>query len=189
MKKLWDKGQSLDADIEAFTIGQDRVLDLRLAPYDVLASKAHAQMLCSMGLLSTEEWQQLEPAFDALYQEVQQVDFCLDEGVEDIHSQLEGMLTARLGEVGKKIHSGRSRNDQVLVALALYYRDAVQHLRQSLKALIGSLLDVPKSTKATSCQVIRTCKPPCHRHSPNGLPVMPKTCSTIWSKAPVCCST
>jgi argininosuccinate lyase len=141
MKKLWDKGQSLDADIEAFTIGQDRVLDLRLAPYDVLASKAHAQMLCSIGLLSTEEWQQLEPAFDALYLEVQQAGFSLDEGVEDIHSQLEGMLTARLGEVGKKIHSGRSRNDQVLVALALYYRDAVQHLRQSLKALIGSLLD------------------------------------------------
>ncbi|MBA4304179.1 MAG: argininosuccinate lyase [Sphingobacteriaceae bacterium] len=141
MKKLWDKGQGLDADIEAFTIGQDRELDLRLAPYDVLASKAHAQMLCKVGLLSDAEWQQLAPAFDALYEEVLQPEFKLDEGVEDIHSQLEGMLTVRLGEVGKKIHSGRSRNDQVLVALALYYRDAVQHLRQSLNALISSLLD------------------------------------------------
>ncbi|MDP2187249.1 MAG: argininosuccinate lyase [Sphingobacteriaceae bacterium] len=141
MKKLWDKGQSLDADIEAFTIGQDRELDLRLAPYDVLASKAHAQMLCKVGLLTQAEWQQLAPAFDVLYEEVQQPGFKLDEGVEDIHSQLEGMLTARLGEVGKKIHSGRSRNDQVLVALALYYRAAVNQLRANLAALVSSLLD------------------------------------------------
>ena len=121
--KLWDKGFEIDGRIERFTVGKDRELDLMLAPFDVLGTMAHVRMLESRGLLSPEELSLLLPELQAIYRSAAEGNFVIEEGIEDVHSQVEFLLTQKLGDVGKKVHSGRSRNDQVLVDIKLFIRD------------------------------------------------------------------
>ncbi len=140
--KLWGKGTSLSAEIEKFTIGMDQELDLLLASYDVIGSMAHATMLRDIKLLTKEEWRQLQDALAEIYQEILKGDFKIEASVEDVHSQIEFMLTEKLGVVGKKIHSGRSRNDQVLVDIKLFLRDEIRDLTTLVVGLIETLLDL-----------------------------------------------
>lgn len=142
MQTLWNKGvQAADA-VEEFTVCGDRVLDLRLARYDVIGSKAHIRMLQSIGLLTAEELETLTAALDVIAGEIERGEFVLEDDVEDIHSQVELLLTRRLGEVGKKIHSGRSRNDQVLVDLKLFLKDELLAFRTEILNLFNELQDL-----------------------------------------------
>jgi argininosuccinate lyase len=126
--KLWQKNTNTSKAVENFTVGNDREMDMFLAPFDVQGSLAHIKMLESIGLLTKEEWAVLSKELIKIYHEMEAGSFSLQDGVEDIHSQVELLLTERLGEVGKKIHSGRSRNDQVLVDLKLFFRTAIEQL-------------------------------------------------------------
>ncbi len=139
MTKLWNKGFEADQAIEQFTVGADRELDLALARYDVEGSMAHIRMLESIGLLTAEELEQLLAALSDIATMVERGEFEIEEGVEDVHSQVETLLTRRLGDVGKKIHSGRSRNDQVLVDLKLFMRDRMKMLASRMLALFERL--------------------------------------------------
>lgn len=139
MSTLWSKGTQATELVDDFTVGNDRVLDLRLAKYDVLGSKAHIRMLESIGLLSAEELKILTEGLDVILKEIEAGDFILEDDVEDIHSQVELLLTRRLGDMGKKIHSGRSRNDQVLVDLKLFLKDEVLKLRNDVLDLFNTL--------------------------------------------------
>ena len=138
--KLWQKDKASLKEVEKFTVGNDRDLDIYLAPFDVLGSLAHTKMLQSVGLLSKEELVVLEVALKEIYQLIGKGNFTLDEGVEDIHSQVESMLTNKLGDVGKKIHSARSRNDQVLVDLKLFLRSEIEKLVHSTKDFFDLLI-------------------------------------------------
>ena len=138
-QQLWNKGFEPDQLIENFTVGQDRELDMRLARYDVQGSMAHIRMLESIGLLTREELDQLLPALQDIADSIERGEFRIEDGIEDVHSQVEFMLTARLGDVGKKIHSGRSRNDQVLVDLKLFFRDELKHLAEAVRKLFDRL--------------------------------------------------
>ena len=126
--KLWDKGTSVNSLIENFTVGQDREMDLYLAKFDVLGSIAHAKMLHTINLLTKAELTDLQTELIAIYQFMESGEFRIEDGVEDVHSQVELMLTRKLGDTGKKIHSGRSRNDQVLLDLKLFTRFEIQKL-------------------------------------------------------------
>jgi len=140
-KKLWDKGLLIDDKIEAFTIGKDNEWDLRLAPYDVQGSIAHVKMLAKVGLLFQHECDTLVAELERILKEdIETGQFVINDGVEDIHSQIEFMLTEKLGSLGKKIHAGRSRNDQVLVDLKLYFRDEIVNLTSQIMALFKVLL-------------------------------------------------
>ncbi|MDE5793736.1 MAG: argininosuccinate lyase [Muribaculaceae bacterium] len=145
--KLWNKGFEPDKAIEKFTVGQDRELDLRLAKYDVQGSMAHIRMLQSIGLISKEELDLLLPALQQILEEIERGEFTIEEGVEDVHSQVEFLLTDRLGDVGKKIHSGRSRNDQVLVDLKLFFRDELKHISESIQNLFNRLIELSEKHK------------------------------------------
>ncbi|HQY10939.1 MAG TPA: lyase family protein, partial [Ferruginibacter sp.] len=138
--KLWQKEKASLKEVEQFTVGNDRELDIYLAPFDVLGSLAHIKMLESVGLLSKDELRSLEKELKEIYAQITSGRFKLDEGVEDIHSQVELMLTQKLGDVGKKIHSARSRNDQVLVDLKLYMRGEIEKLVVSTKGLFDLLI-------------------------------------------------
>ena len=138
--KLWQKDKASLKEVEKFTVGNDRDLDIYLAPFDVLGSLAHTKMLESVGLLSKEELVVLEVALKDIYQQIAKGNFTLDEGVEDIHSQVELMLTQKLGDIGKKIHSARSRNDQVLVDLKLFLRSEIEKLVHSTKEFFDLLI-------------------------------------------------
>ena len=138
--KLWDKGYSVNELIEKFTVGKDRELDMYLAKYDVVGSMAHAIMLESIGLLGKNELEQLLAELKSVYQTVERGSFVMEEGMEDVHSQVEAILTAKLGDVGKKIHSGRSRNDQVLLDLKLFARDAIKGIVESGNELFNVLI-------------------------------------------------
>ncbi len=137
--KLWEKNVEVNAAIERFTVGNDRELDLYLAKYDVLGSMAHIIMLESIGLLTADELAALLAELKAIYRLAEQGGFVIEEGVEDVHSQVELMLTRKLGDVGKKIHSGRSRNDQVLVDLKLFTRDRLRHVAEAVRELFSAL--------------------------------------------------
>lgn len=126
--KLWQKNVDVDAEVERYTVGRDREMDMYLAPYDVIGSLAHITMLQSIGLLDASELEVLTTALREIYVEIEAGKFAIAEHVEDVHSQVELMLTQRLGDVGKKTHSGRSRNDQVLVDLKLMMRDRIERL-------------------------------------------------------------
>lgn len=139
MNKLWSKGFEPDKLIEQFTIGNDKILDLQLAKHDVHGSIAHVRMLQSIGLLTQDEMEQLITALQNILSNIQNGDFAIENGVEDVHSQVELLLTRELGEVGKKIHSGRSRNDQVAVDLKLFMREEIQHLSQLCSTLFERL--------------------------------------------------
>lgn len=138
--KLWDKGTSVNSLIENFTVGQDREMDLYLAKFDVLGSIAHAKMLRSINLLTESELSELQTELIAIYQVMESGEFRIEDGVEDVHSQVELMLTRKLGDVGKKIHSGRSRNDQVLLDLKLFTRFEIQRLVMAVCELFDKLL-------------------------------------------------
>ncbi|GAA3924844.1 argininosuccinate lyase [Chitinophaga oryziterrae] len=137
--KIWQKDKAALAEVDKFTVGKDREMDAYLAPFDVLGSLAHTIMLESIGLLTADELVILQKELKQIYKEIAAGDFELEEGVEDIHSQVELLLTRRLGEVGKKIHSGRSRNDQVLVDLKLFLRHELQTLVQEVNVLFELL--------------------------------------------------
>lgn len=126
--KLWEKKTQMTDEIERFTVGRDRELDILLAPYDILGSMAHITMLQSISLLTADELEQLLTELRSIYAQTEKGEFVIEEGVEDVHSQVELMLTRRLGDIGKKIHSGRSRNDQVLVDLKLFTRARLRNI-------------------------------------------------------------
>lgn len=138
-KQLWNKGFEPDQLIENFTVGKDRELDLRLARYDVQGSMAHIKMLESIGLLTKDELNILLPALQEIADSIERGEFTIEDGVEDVHSQVEFLLTAKLGDVGKKIHSGRSRNDQVLVDLKLFFRDELKRISEAIERLFTRL--------------------------------------------------
>ncbi|NCB67512.1 MAG: argininosuccinate lyase [Bacteroidia bacterium] len=140
MSKLWEKNTKVNDRIEAYTVGRDREMDLFLAPYDVLGSMAHITMLESVGLLGKQELELLLAELKSIYKIAVSGSFEIEEGVEDVHSQVELMLTRKLGDVGKKIHSGRSRNDQVLVDLKLFARQEIFDTVASLNHLFDVLI-------------------------------------------------
>lgn len=137
--KLWEKSVHVTEEIDRFTVGHDRELDLYLAKYDVLGSMAHVTMLHSIGLIADEELPVLLRELRAIYQVAESGDFVIEEGIEDVHSQVELMLTRKLGDMGKKIHSGRSRNDQVLVDLKLFTRDKIREVAEAVRDLFAEL--------------------------------------------------
>ena len=138
--KLWEKSTSVDTDVEAYTVGRDREMDLYLAPFDVLGSMAHIRMLQSINLLTADELAALTAALRDIFNDITDGKFAIEEGVEDVHSQVELLLTRRLGDIGKKIHSGRSRNDQVLVDLKLFIRSRIEDLVKAISRLFDILI-------------------------------------------------
>ena len=138
--KLWEKNVEVNHDVEAYTVGRDREMDMYLARYDVLGSLAHITMLESIGLLSSSELAILVAELRKIYAEIERGEFAIEDGVEDVHSEVELLLTRRLGDVGKKIHSGRSRNDQVLVDLRLFIRSAIEELVHHVSMLFDTLI-------------------------------------------------
>ncbi|MFV0346195.1 MAG: argininosuccinate lyase [Bacteroidales bacterium] len=137
--KIWDKGKNTDEKIENFTVGKDRELDVYIAKHDIIGSVAHVRMLASIGLLTKNEMYKLVHELKGILSEVEAGNFRIEEGIEDVHSQVEYMLTQRLGDVGKKIHSGRSRNDQVLLDLKLYFREQIEGIVGQIKELFTVL--------------------------------------------------
>ena len=137
--KLWEKNFEVNAEIERFTVGRDRELDIYLARYDVLGSMAHIKMLQSIGLMEKDELDALLAELRNIYRDCTEGRFVIEDGVEDVHSQVELLLTRRLGDMGKKIHSGRSRNDQVLVDLKLFIRHELREIADGLMTLFGEL--------------------------------------------------
>ena len=138
--KLWDKGFSTDKKIDHFTVGNDRELDLVLAKYDVIASKAHAKMLGKVGLIQEKEAELLVKELDAIAKSIEKEAFTIEDSFEDMHSKIEFLLTEKLGDTGKKIHTARSRNDQVLVAMHLYLKDEITKVKTMVKSLFDLLL-------------------------------------------------
>lgn len=147
--KLWDKGYDIDKLIENFTVGNDRELDLQLARYDVQGTLAHITMLESIGLLAADELPVLKTELGRIADDIEAGRFEIEEGIEDVHSEVEHLLTQRLGALGKKIHSGRSRNDQVLVDLKLFYREKMRELASQVKALFDRLQTLSEQHKDT----------------------------------------
>ena len=145
--KLWQKDKDSRNEVTQFTTGKDRELDVYLAGYDVLGSLAHITMLNSIGLLTQEEFTVLSRELKAIYREIEKGNFRLDASVEDVHSQIEFWLTQKLGDVGKKIHSGRSRNDQVLVDIKLFLRAEIEHVVGHTKALFDLLIQKAEQNK------------------------------------------
>lgn len=145
--KLWDKGFSTDKKIDHFTVGNDRELDLHLAKYDVIASKAHAKMLGKIGLLTDDETSALVMELDAIAASIEEGTFTIEDSFEDMHSKIEFILTEKLGATGKKIHTARSRNDQVLVAMHLYLKDELTEIKNQTKTLFDLLLKLAETHK------------------------------------------
>jgi argininosuccinate lyase len=145
--KLWDKGFSIDKQIENFTVGNDREIDIHIAKYDVQASLAHAIMLESIGIISANELKDLKSGLQELAADIENGTFVIEPSFEDVHSKIEWELTNKLGEVGKKIHTARSRNDQVLVALQLYYKENLAIINNKTKTLFDTLLNLADTHK------------------------------------------
>lgn len=145
--KLWQKEGNTNTHVDQFTVGNDRELDLVLAPYDVLGSLAHAAMLQKIGLLSEGEAADISETLKKIYRQILDGGFSMNENVEDIHSQIEMMLTAQLGDTGKKIHAARSRNDQVLVDLKLFFRNQIQAIAERARNLFELLLQKSETHK------------------------------------------
>ncbi|MDR0558861.1 MAG: argininosuccinate lyase [Prevotellaceae bacterium] len=147
--KLWDKGKSFETDkfVESFTVGRDRELDMKLARFDVQGSMAHIKMLESIGLLEKNELNILLAELETILKNIEANNFEIEEGIEDVHSQIELMLTRKLGETGKKIHSGRSRNDQVLVDLKLFFKSEITEIACLSKELFYTLINLSETHK------------------------------------------
>jgi len=147
--KLWDKGIKIDQLIEQFTVGNDREIDIHIAKYDVQASVAHAKMLASIGIITSEELQLLEKGLSILAKQIQEGSFVIEAQFEDVHSKIEFELTSMFGEVGKKIHTARSRNDQVLVALQLYYKEQLSTIKELTGTFFNTLLELAEIHKSS----------------------------------------
>ena len=145
--KLWDKGKATNAEIEKFTVGKDREMDLYLAECDVLGSMAHITMLESIGLIAKDELPVLLAELKNIYLAAHRGEFVIEEGIEDVHSQVELMLTRKLGDLGKKIHSGRSRNDQVLVDMKLWTREQIRSVVEAVEGLFDVLIQQSEKYK------------------------------------------
>ena len=145
--KLWDKGFSIDKQIENFTVGNDREIDMHIAKYDVQASLAHAIMLESIHIISADELKDLKRGLQELANDIEKGTFIIEPSFEDVHSKIEWELTNKLGEVGKKIHTARSRNDQVLVALHLYYKENLANINDKVKTLFDTLINLADTHK------------------------------------------
>jgi argininosuccinate lyase len=145
--KIWQKNIEVNKDIESFTVGKDRELDLQMAAFDVLGSLAHVEMLESIGLLTAAELAEIQVALKQIYAEIEAGEFRIEDTVEDVHSQVEWLLTQRIGEAGKKIHSGRSRNDQVLVDLKLFFRDRIEDMVGNTVTLFQQLITLSNTHK------------------------------------------
>ena len=145
--KLWDKGLSIDKQIENFTVGNDREIDIHIAKHDVQASLAHAIMLESISIISADELKDLKRGLQELANDIDNGTFIIEPSFEDVHSKIEWELTNKLGEVGKKIHTARSRNDQVLVALHLYYKENLANIDNKVKTLFDTLLNLAATHK------------------------------------------
>jgi len=145
--KLWQKDKEVSGSVEQFTVGKDRELDQFLAEADVLGSLAHTRMLASIGLMDAEDLEAVQAELKCIYQEILHGQFKIEDGVEDIHSQVELLLTKRIGEAGKKIHSGRSRNDQVLVDLKLFFRAEIKNLVVNTTSLFEMLVNLSEEHK------------------------------------------
>ena len=145
--KLWDKGSNADAKVDRFTVGNDRELDLVLAKYDVIASKAHAAMLGKIGLLSASETNELLTELEEIGKDIKTGNFTIENEFEDMHSKIEYLLTQRLGDTGKKIHTARSRNDQVLVAIQLFLKDELAEIRQTTSGIFEQLMALAEKYK------------------------------------------
>lgn len=191
-QKLWEKSVQVDRDVERFTVGKDREMDLYLAPFDILGSLAHISMLQSIGLLTAEELKQLTEELRNIYRDTETGKFLIEEGVEDVHSQVELLLTRKLGDIGKKIHSGRSRNDQVLVDLKLFTRFSLAEYRKKDEETIRyphrPKREIQTSTHAGVHPFASLLCPPL---SDYGSPPMPKVWQTTSSscKPPTGCAT
>lgn len=145
--KLWQKDVSVHGEIDKFTVGNDRELDLLLAKYDVIGSIAHIKMLTSIGLLEEHELEMLSKELSKIHEEIYHGEFVIEDGVEDVHSQVELMLTRRLGDIGKKIHSGRSRNDQVLLDLKLFMREEILEIAALIQTLFARFIGLSNQYK------------------------------------------
>lgn len=145
--KLWEKSTQVEHNVEQYTVGHDREMDMYLARYDVLGSLAHIAMLESIGLLTKDECKILSHELRNIYHTIEKGDFVIEDDIEDVHSQVELMLTRRLGDVGKKIHSGRSRNDQVLVDLKLFIRSRIEDVTKAVARLFTVLIDQSEKYK------------------------------------------
>ena len=145
--KLWDKGFSTDKKIDIFTVGNDRDLDLVLAKFDVIGNKAHSQMLAKIGLLTSDENNDLQEELDNILKTIETGEFTIEESFEDVHSKIEHLLTEKLGDTGKKIHSARSRNDQVLVDMHLYLRDEISEIKSLTKSFFDLLIFLSEKYK------------------------------------------
>ena len=145
--KLWDKGISIDKKIEQFTVGNDREIDIHIAKYDVIASRSHAKMLQKIGVLSANELVDVLGGLKSLEQQIENNTFVIEPQFEDVHSKIEFELIKTLGDVGKKIHTARSRNDQVLVALQLYYKENLGIVKEKTKTLFETLLGLAETHK------------------------------------------
>jgi len=145
--KLWDKGISIDKQIEKFTVGNDRELDMHLAKYDIQASTAHAKMLGKVGIMEAQEVDLLVSELELLNQQLENGEFKIEEEFEDVHSKIEYELTSKLGDTGKKIHTARSRNDQVLVAQQLYFKENLLEISGKTRNLIDVLLNLAEEHK------------------------------------------
>jgi argininosuccinate lyase len=145
--KIWQKNVEVNKGIEAFTVGKDRELDLQMAAFDVLGSLAHVEMLAGIGLLTGEELTRIQVALKEIYAAIKAGKFTIDHNVEDVHSQIEWLLTQKIGEAGKKIHSGRSRNDQVLVDLKLYFRSCIAEMVNHTASLFKQLIALSNTHK------------------------------------------
>ena len=143
--KLWQKDTSTNEKIDHFTVGNDRTYDLALAPYDCIASKAHAKMLGEIGMLTSKEVKDLTNALDDILKSTQKGDFVIEKEFEDMHSKIEFLLTQKLGDLGKKIHTARSRNDQVLVALQLYIKEELSQIKKEVVKLFDLLLKLAET--------------------------------------------
>lgn len=145
--KIWQKNIDVDSFVESFTVGNDRVMDLQLAAADVLGSSAHTRMLNSINLMTDEDLAIVQQELKNIYQEISAGEFEIEDSVEDVHSQVEMLLTQRIGEAGKKIHSGRSRNDQVLVDLKLYFRTEIQNMVGNTEIFFQQLIKLSEQYK------------------------------------------
>jgi len=147
MSKLWQKDTETERSVEKFTVGNDRELDNQLAAFDVLGSLAHTRMLESIGLLDKNDLAQVQAGLKLIFKEIQEGKFSIEADVEDVHSQVELLLTRRVGDAGKKIHSGRSRNDQVLVDLKLFFRSEIQGIVKNTELLFNQLINQSEEHK------------------------------------------
>ena len=146
--KIWQKNIDVDSFVETFTVGQDREMDMNLAAADVLGSLAHTKMLNSIGLMTDQDLLDVQKELKNIYREILAGNFKIEDSVEDVHSQVEMMLTERIGEAGKKIHSGRSRNDQVLVDLKLYFRSEIESIFKNTEELFQELISLSNQYKS-----------------------------------------